>query len=142
MSFLKNKHEDISEIINTHKPLVLGLGEAQFKKDQLLEEVQQPGFTLHMDSCQSSLGVTRCAVYTHNSSSVKRRDDLEDEGIATVWLQLGLPGQKGILLMCGYRQWRLPGQVDGGAAIVTVPAQRVRWNKILSQCMGKGFRGK
>ena len=83
-SFLKNKQGDISEIINTHKPLVLGLGEAQFKKDQLLEEVQQPGFTLHMDSCQSSLGVTRCAVYTHNSLSVKRRDDLEDEGIATV----------------------------------------------------------
>ena len=112
---------------------MLGLGEAQFKKDQLLEEVQQPGFTLHMDSCQSSLGVTRCAVYTHNSLSVKRRDDLEDEGIATVWLQLGLPAQKGILLMCGYRQWRLPGQVDGGAASVTVPAQRERWNKILSQ---------
>ena len=35
--------------------------------------------------------------------------------------------------MCGYRQWRLPGQVDGGAASVTVPAQRERWNKILNQ---------
>ena len=83
-SFLKNKQEDIAEIINTHKPLVLGLGEAQFKKDQILAEVQQPGFTLHMDSFQSSLGVTRCAVYTDNSLTVKRRDDLKDEGIATV----------------------------------------------------------
>ena len=86
-----------------------------------------------MDSCQSSLGVTRCAVYTHNSLSVKRRYDLEDKGIATVWLQLGLPGQKGILLMCGYRQWRLPGQLDGGSDSGTVPAQRERLSKLLSQ---------
>ena len=58
---------------------------------------------------------------------------MEDKGIATVWLQLGLPGQKGILLMCGYRQWRLPGQLDGGSASGTVPAQRERWSKLLSQ---------
>ena len=32
-SHLVNKKEDIKEIINTHKPLVLGLGEAQFKKE-------------------------------------------------------------------------------------------------------------
>ena len=103
-SFLSNKQEDISDIINTHKSLVLGLGEAQFRKDHSLAEVQQPGFTLHLDSCQDSLGISRCAVYTHNSLVVKRRDDQEDKGIATVWLQLRLPHQKGILVMCGYRQ--------------------------------------
>ena len=88
----------------------------KFKKNQSLADVQQPGFTLHLDSCQETLGVSRCAVYTHNSLVVKRRVDLEDKEIATVWLQLGLPNQKGILLMSGYRQWRLPGQPDGGAA--------------------------
>ena len=132
-SYLSNKQEDISEIINTHKPLVMGLGEAQMKREQNLADVQQPGFTLHLDTCQDTLGVSRCAVYTHNSLVVKRRDDLEDNEIATVWLQLGLPHQKGILVMCGYRQWRLPGQPDGGAASGSIPAQRQRWNKILSQ---------
>ena len=112
---------------------MLGIGEAQFKSNQDLADVQQPGFTLHLDSCQASLGVSRCAVYTHNSLVVKRRADLENEGIATVWLQLGLPSQKGILVMCGYRQWRLPNQPDKGAASVTVPAQRKRWGVILSQ---------
>ena len=101
--YLINKREDIKEIINTHKPLVLGLGEAQFKSDHDLAEVQQPGFTLHLDSSQASLGVSRCAVYTHESLAVKRRHDLETEGIYTVWLQLGLPHQKEILVMCGYR---------------------------------------
>ena len=41
--------------------------------------------------------------------------------------------QKGILVMCGYRQWRLPDQPDGGVASCTVPAQRKRWGEILSQ---------
>ena len=132
-SYLINKREDIKEIINTHKPLVLGLGEAQFKKNHDLAEVQQPGYTLHLDSSQASLGVSRCAVYTHDSLVVKRRNDLEKEGISTVWLQLGLPHQKGILVMCGYRQWRLSDQLDGGAASCTVPAQRKRWGEILSQ---------
>ena len=106
---------------------------AQFKSDHVLADVQQPGYTLHWDSCQASLGISRCAVYTHDSLVVKRRNDLETEGIATVWLQLGLPNQKGILVMCGYRQWRLPDQADGGAASSTVPAQRQRWGHILSQ---------
>ena len=122
-SFLSNKKDDIAEIINTHKPLVLGLGEAQFKQGQNIEEVQQPGYTLHMDSCQDSPGVSRCAVYTHNSLVVKRQDDLENKEIATVWLQLGLPNQKGILVMCG-----LPGRPDSGS----VAAQRERWGKLIS----------
>ena len=35
--------------------------------------------------------------------------------------------------MCGYRQWRLPGQLDGGAASCIIPAQRQRWGMILTQ---------
>ena len=105
------------------------MGEAQFKQGQNIEEVPQRGYTLHLDSCQEILGVSRCGVYTHNSLVVKRQDDLEDKGIATVWLQLGLPNQKGILVICGYQQWRLPGQPDSGP----VTAQRVRWGKIINQ---------
>ena len=132
-SYLCNKKDDISDIIKTHKPMVLGLGEAQFKIEHVLDEVQQPGFTLHLDKCKESLGVSRCAVYTHNPLVVKRQDDLETEGLATVWLQLGLPHQKAILVMCGYQQWRLLEQPDGGAASSSVPSQRKRWGGILSQ---------
>ena len=130
---MTNKQDDIREIIKTHKPLVLGLGEANFRKEHALGDVQQLNFTLHLDKCQNSLGVSRCGVYTHNSLVVKRRDDLETEGLATIWLQLGLPRQKAILVMCGYRRWRLPDQLDGGAASSSVPAQRERWRGILSQ---------
>ena len=113
--------------------MVLGLGEAQVKKNHDLAEIPQPGFTLHLDNCQDSLGVLRCVVYTHNSLVVKRRHDLENPCISTVWLQLGHPRQKGIFLMCGYLQWRLPDQPDGGAESDSIPSQRKRWGLILGQ---------
>ena len=99
---IRGHKEDIKESINIPKPLVLRLGEAQFKQCHDLSEVQQPGYTLHVDCCQASVGVSRCAVYTHDSLVVKRRHDLEAAGIARVWLQSGVLNQKEVLLMCGY----------------------------------------
>ena len=130
LSLLANKQGDIIEVIQKYKPLVLGIGWTQLKTNNNLADVQQPGFTLHLDSCQASLGVSWCAVYSRNSMVVKRLEDLENGGIATVWLQLGIPGQKGIVIMCGYCQWRLPNQVDKGAASSLVQAHFVKyvWN--------------
>ena len=51
-SYLTNKQDDIRDIIKNHKPLVLGLGEANFRKEHVLDDVQQHGFTLHL--CQVS----------------------------------------------------------------------------------------
>ena len=45
--------------------------------------------------------MARVAVYTHNTLRVKRREDLEDDTIAAVWLECGLPNQKGILVCVG-----------------------------------------
>ena len=64
LSYLINKKEDIKQIIYRYKPMVLGLGEAQVEPNHDLTDIQQPGFTLHLDGCQASLGVSRCAVYT------------------------------------------------------------------------------
>ena len=64
---------------------------------------------------------------------VKRQEDLENGGIVTVLLQLGIPGQKGIVITCGYRQWIFPNQVDKGEASSLVPANRQRWGLIFQQ---------
>ena len=74
--------------------------------------------------------VARVAVYTHKQLIVKRRSDLEDETVQTIWMELGLPQQKKILLMAGYRQWRLPGR---GPETISVQEQRNRWTTILNQ---------
>ena len=133
LSLLANKQGDIIEVIQKYKPLVLGIGWTELKTNNNLADVQQPGFTLHLVSCQASLWVSWCAVYSRNSMVVKRREDLENGGIAALWLQLGIPGQKGILIMCGYCQWRLPNQIDKGAASSLVPANRQRWELIFQQ---------
>ena len=132
-SFLCNKMGDIESIINSHKPLVLGLGELNFRQDHDLEAVQLPGYTLHLDSCVNnpSLGMARVGVYTHEALRVKRRTDLEDDTVAAVWLECGLPNQQGLLICVGYRQWRLLGQRDNTTA--SVQEQFTRWSAFLDK---------
>ena len=68
---LRNKQPEIETIIGTHKPHILGLGEANFRHDHDLADVQQAGYSLHLDSCVSNpdLGMARVAVYTHKRRS-------------------------------------------------------------------------
>ena len=47
-----------------------------------------------------------------------------------MWIQtLGLPHQKKILMLCGYRQWKT---VSGGQEARRISAQIERWNKMLT----------
>ena len=100
-SFLVNKQLDINNIVESHKPHILGLGEANIRHDHDLEDLQLTGYSLHLDSCINNpqLGMARVAVYTHDSLRVKRRADLEDETVAAVWLECGLPGQQGMFVL-------------------------------------------
>ena len=130
-AYLCNKQLDIETIIEAHKPHILGLGEANVSKAHDLNDIQQSEYSLHLDSCidNPDLGMARVAVYTHKSLKVKRRADLEDDTIAAVWLECGLPNQNKILYCTGYRQWRLLGQKDNTSATTT--EQLARWLKFL-----------
>ena len=130
-SLLINKHQDLETIIADHHPHVFGLGEANYSQVQDIEAVQYPGYTLHLDSGLELQGMARVAVYTHSSLRVKRRNDLEDPETAYIWLECGLPGQRGFLVCVGYRQWRLLGQGDNISA--SVPEQLKRWEKFLGR---------
>ena len=78
-----------------------------------------------------NLGMARVAVYTHNTLRVKRRTDLEVDTVAAIWLECGLPNQRGILICVGYRQWRLLGQADNTSA--SVQEQFNRWSLFLDK---------
>ena len=133
-SHLINKQLDIHDIIKDHQPHILGLGEANFRKDHDIDAAQIPGYNLHLDSgvgSDSVGGVARVAVYTHHLLRVKRRPDLEDEKVASVWLECGLPKQKSTLVCMGYRQWRLLGQKDDMSA--STSEQLARWTIFLGK---------
>ena len=92
-SFLTNKQLDIESIIATHKPHILGLGEANFRNEHNIEDVQIRDYSLHLDTCKDNpeLGLARVAIYTHNSLRVKRRLDLEDDIHSFIHLFIYLP---------------------------------------------------
>ena len=133
-SLLINKQSDIKTIIQVHKPHILGLGEANFKDGHNVEDATIQGYKLHLHSglhCSEVGRTARVAVYTHDLLRVKRRHDLEDDKVAAVWLECGLPHQKGVLVCMGYRQWRLLGQSDDSSA--SVPEQLARWRTFLGK---------
>ena len=126
-SFLRNKNEEIETLIANHHPHVLGLSEANLRSDHDLDLVQQPDYDLHLcpTSNNPALSISRVVVYTHKSLVVKRRTDLEDERISAIWLEVGLPNKKKILVCQGYREWKYLGQADQSSG--TLAAQLERW---------------
>ena len=142
-SFLINKQNDIKAILQDHKPHIIGLGEANFKHGHDIQDAAIQGYNLHLDSGLGSAEVgrtARVAVYTHELLRVKRRHDLEDEKVAAIWLECGLPQQKGVLVCMGYRQWRLPGQSDDSSA--SLAEQLARWTTFLEKWEAALLEGK
>ena len=129
---LHRKMPDIKTLIEEHRPHVFALGEANVLESNDIEDVKIPNYDIHLAKSinNQDIKVARIALYTSKQLIVKRRSDLENDTVQTIWLELGLPQQKKSLVMAGYRQWRLPGQ---GQETVSVPQQKARWNIILEQ---------
>ena len=131
-AFLYKKHDEIETLIADHSPHVLGLSEANFKSSHDLALVQHAEYDLHLSPTLSSPSqdTARIVVYTHNSLIVKRRTDLEDNRISAIWLEVGLPQKKKILVCQGYREWQYLGQGDQTSG--AIQAQLERWSLFLS----------
>ena len=131
---MHRKMNDIKSLIEQHKPHIFGLAEANVQINHNMDELQIPGYTLHLTSSISNpvLGnVARVVVYTSKSITVRRRPDLEDPLLQLISLEAGLPGKRKTIYMVGYRQWKLAGQTDDTSS--TVIAQEDRWKRLLSK---------
>ena len=131
-SYLHNKHDEIETLIADHRPHILGLSEANFRRDHDLAQVQHADYDLHLSPTLSnpSQDTARIVVYTHRSLIVKRRVDLEDKRISAIWLEVGLPHKKKILVCQGYREWKYLGQADQSSG--AIGAQLDRWSVFLA----------
>ena len=127
-SFLQNKHHEIEALIAADRPHILGLSEANLKKETDLSCVQHDEYTLHTAPTLQNhqLGISRMVVYTHSSLVVKRRHDLEHESISAIWLELGMPRQKKIIVGNVYREWQHMGQGPNNTT-GSIAAQLQRW---------------
>ena len=129
-SLLQNKHNEVEAIIAGHQPHVLGLSEANLRSDVDLSLVQHENYQLHTAPTISNpdLAISRVVVYTHSSLIVKRRPDLEKDTISAIWLEVGLPRKRKILVANIYREWKHLNDHQSG----TVAAQLERWCLFLS----------
>ena len=112
---------------------MFGISEANFFKNHDYDDVKFKDYTLHL--CPTldnpNLEYSRIVVYTHKSLVCKIRPDLMTNDFSSIWLEIGLPNKRKILVCQVYREWQLLNQVDGSSQ--SVNAQLQRWNTFLGQ---------
>ena len=59
--------------------------------------------------------MSRIVIYTNDNVISKRRHDLEDDKLSAIWLEVGLPGKKKILIGNAYREWQYMSQNDNSS---------------------------
>ena len=120
-SDITNKIDQINDILTEHKPDFMIINELQKQKNDTTSKYQFPGFIMD--------GWLRTAILIKSDIKYKRRKDLETKGIASVWIQVGLPGMKQFLVQSVYRQFKRQG-LKGSH---THSSQIQRWNQILDK---------
>ena len=125
-SLLKNKVNEIENIIGGYKPHVIGISESCFKHGSDVNDVEineyETIFSNTIDNPQ--LKYSRISVYVHNDIHKKIRHDLMNDTFSSIWLELGLPRQKKILVCQAYREWQYLDQSDDSS--LSIPAQLLR----------------
>ena len=103
--YLVNNINNIETIIGGYKPHILGISESSFKtqhdKNDLLLEDYNVCFSNTLDN--PALNVSRVSVFTHKDLVVKKRSDLMSDSFSSIWLEVGLPRQRKILICNLYR---------------------------------------
>ena len=131
--YLTSKIQEIEKIVSDLHPHVLGISEANFFEGQNFDDVQISDYRLH--TCPTlenpDIAYSRIVVYTHKSLVCKLRPDLMDEKCSSIWMQVGLPGQKQILICQVYREWQILGQDNDTSK--SLAAQFDRWKLFINQ---------
>ena len=132
---LANKMLELEQVVADNHPHVLGISEANFKRDHVLEDVQIDEYDLILSKTieNDELKVSRVVCYKHQSLVAKVREDLMSDEFSSIWLEMGLPGKRKILVCQLYREWRYLGQPDRGKESNTIQEQMRRWVIFLEQ---------
>ena len=104
--YLAAKIHEVENAISGFHPHILGISEANLFQDHDQQAVHIEDYNLH--TCPTllnpALGYSRVLVYTHKSIICKTRHDLMNNTTSSIWLQVGLPRQKQILVCHVYRE--------------------------------------
>ena len=131
--FLINKQAEINNVVNNIRPHVFGITESSFKKTHIKEDVEIQDYTLFFSNTLENphLKISRSCAYVHKDLTFSLRDDLMSDKFSSVWVELGKPRQKKILVCIVYRDWQYVNQPDESSN--TIAAQFERWCSFLEQ---------
>ena len=127
--------DEVELAVAEHHPHLLGISESNLQRSHDIADVQLQDYDLITSKTMENdhLQVSRVVCYMHNSLIGKVREDLMSDEFSSIWLEIGLPGKRKILVCQLYREWRYLGQPNRGENSVTVHEQMRRWVIFLDQ---------
>ena len=125
-SMMQSRMFEIKDLVSTHQPHILGISEANIKRNEDLNTFSIDDYNLYVGP--SSLnGIIRIAVYIHKSTAAKLRPDLMSQNLHSIWLEVSIKNSKKILVNQSYREWQQLGVPNS----VSIPDQYARWIEYL-----------
>ena len=128
-SELPNKIPHIQDILDQYKPTILSINELNYDLKDTITPNMFNGYSFEYDNLAKTDQRARTGLLIHQGFQYKRRRDLEEKGISTLWVQISQPGKKSFLVQSVYRQLqrlRRPGSH-------TPTKQYQRWEKIIAK---------
>ena len=87
---LYNKMSEVKNIILKEKPHILGISEAELKKNNHdVKSLKVPGYELLMPASWETQGKARVVVYVKKSLQYEHLPSLQHTDVQTVWLRAG-----------------------------------------------------
>ena len=107
-STFKNKRDDILLTIERYKPDIFAIHEANFDiyKDRGFED-----YTIEANILCKGYNISRTILLIKKGIAYKRRKELENEYIASVWVEIIISKRVSTLISSYYRQWSLPQEL-------------------------------
>ena len=132
-SYLVNKIQEIETLVADFRPHLLGISESNLFSSQNQDDVMIEDYELFtaLTIENRDLQVSRVVVYKHKSLVAKLRKDLMSEDFSSIWLEVGLPKQKKILVCNLYREHQYLKQDDSTSS--SHNEQLSRWMMFLDQ---------
>ena len=129
---LKGKITEIEHLIKENNFGVFGVIEANLFKDDNKKEIDISGYTVFWDKGrnQPSRQNVRCVVYVRNDLSFKLKVDLMNEKVPEVWLEIGEPNKKRVLMCIFYREF---SEWNSRVTTNSIKSQKERFQEWLSK---------
>ena len=111
-SLFHNKSDSIKHIIDDTIPHIAVINESNIVKDNISHQTEHPEYEFE-HKFEANGNCTRTSMMLKKDSiDYERMHKLEDPNIATIWVKVKITPKKSILVIGGYRQWRLPSSAN------------------------------